>query len=146
MLADRFSFQYIDADDHHPRANIDKMKYGIPLDDEDRAPWLKELNRLMREVDVKQDIVLACSALKKDYRELLLEGVEDSYLIYLKGSFETISERLVNRSGHFMKEDMLSSQFEDLEVPNNADLILDIEQPLEELLEIIKHQILQSNE
>lgn len=143
LLADRFSFKYIDADDHHPRTNIDKMKNGIPLKDEDRAPWLRELNRIIRQANKNQDIVLACSALKSDYRDLLLDGVDDAYLIYLNGSYETISERLLNRIGHFMKEDMLRSQFKDLEIPENADLILDIEHPIEELLKTIKDQILQ---
>lgn len=126
MLAARQGWEFIDADDHHPPANIDKMSHGIPLQDEDRWPWLDRLNALLRAAHARGDCcVLACSALKQRYRERLARGMAEVRWIHLTGSFDLLLARLQQRQGHYMKAGMLRSQFEALEAPEDA-LTLDI--------------------
>ncbi len=107
---------FYDADDFHPKSNIEKMAQGIPLNDEDRYPWLKKLSEGIDEWKQNDGAVLACSALKESYREILSENSDVTW-VYLSGSFDTILERMQNRN-HFMKADMLQSQFDALEVPS----------------------------
>ncbi len=118
LLAARNNGQFHDADDFHPPTNVAKMAAGLPLDDEDRWPWL---DRMRREIidTVSEDglAVLACSALKKAYRERLGVGNSGVILIYLRGDAELLSKRLGNRRGHFMKASMLESQLAILEEP-----------------------------
>ncbi|PYS80122.1 MAG: gluconate kinase, partial [Acidobacteria bacterium] len=114
-LADELGWKFYDGDDFHPRANVEKMAHGVPLDDEDRAPWLESLRDLIRSCLVRgESAVLACSALKRSYRQYLLID-ENVMLVYLKGDYELIEERLEGRSEHFMKPKMLDSQFDALE-------------------------------
>jgi gluconokinase len=120
LLAAASGYQFYDADDFHPSANIDKMRQGIPLDDADRRPWLETLRDLVRRCLAEQcNVVLACSALKEDYRRYLLidPGVR---LVYLKADEELIRQRLQRRQGHFMSPALLQSQFTTLEEPRNA--------------------------
>jgi gluconokinase len=120
LLAERLHWKFLDADDFHPPANIEKMKHGISLTDADREPWLAAIHAALLECAAKnQDAVLACSALKQSYREKLAQGV-DLRICYLKGSFAEISQRLEHRSGHFAGEAILAGQFADLEEPNEA--------------------------
>lgn len=119
-LAQRKGCKFIDADDYHSAENKRKMHAGIPLTDEDRLPWLQTLNEVLRKfADQQQCVVLACSALKDSYRELLGNGISPIW-VYLKGSPETIRERLTDRHGHFVTGSLLSSQLATLEEPANA--------------------------
>ncbi|MDC8004231.1 gluconokinase [Aureisphaera galaxeae] len=114
-LAHALEIPFYDADDFHPQSNIDKMKSGQPLNDEDRYPWLKKLSEEIRSWNKKEGGVLACSALKESYRKILETHTTVDW-VFLTGSFETIFERMKNRN-HFMKADMLQSQFDALEAP-----------------------------
>ena len=119
LLATRLGWSFVDADDYHPPANIEKMRSGVPLDDSDRRPWLDALHDSVTEwLDAGQDTVLACSALKRAYREQLAPRPGVTF-VYLKGSFEEIEERLESRRGHFAKPDLLASQFDTLEEPSD---------------------------
>jgi gluconokinase len=134
LLAQRLGWAFYDADDFHPPANIAKMANGIPLNDADRAPWLAVLHDLISSCLLDNcSGVLACSALKERYRQTLLAGNENVKIIYLKGSFELIQERLAARAGHYMKSALLKSQFETLEEPENA-LTIEIDQPTEVII------------
>lgn len=120
LLAERLHWKFFDADDFHPPANIEKMKRGISLTDADRQPWLAAIHAaLLAHAAINQDAVLACSALKPNYRETLAENL-DLRICYLRGSFEEISRRLEHRTGHFAGEGILAGQFADLEEPRNA--------------------------
>lgn len=120
QLAQELDIPFIDADDHHPEANIQKMAEGIPLNDEDRIPWLSTLNQLAREKYTK-GCVIACSALKEDYRLRLMKSIESRTIwIYLRGSYDQIFERMSKREGHYMGANMLQSQFDALEEPENV--------------------------
>jgi gluconokinase len=119
LLARRLGWQFADADDFHPAANVEKIRNGIPLDDSDRAPWLAALrDSILRWNAERRNAVLACSALKRKYRdELRVDGVR---FVYLKGDYELIHGRLRDRRGHFASDSILRSQFEDLEKPEDA--------------------------
>ncbi|MEQ8715687.1 MAG: gluconokinase [Cyclobacteriaceae bacterium] len=120
QLAQELGLPFVDADDHHPEANIKKMAQGIPLNDNDRIPWLNRLNQLAK-VKYTQGCVIACSALKEDYRLRLMYSIESRTIwIYLKGSYDQIFERMNKRVDHFMGANMLQSQFDTLEEPANA--------------------------
>lgn len=119
-LANTLKIPFIEADDFHPIHNIEKMKKGIPLNDEDRLPWLENLAKELKEKEVS-GAVLACSALKKKYRTTLNSLIfSPLQVIFLEGSFEKIQERMKKRQNHFMPADLLRSQFETLEPPHNA--------------------------
>ena len=133
-LAERLGWDFFDADDFHPQANIAKMAAGSPLNDSDRSPWLGALSdQLFASLNAGRHPVLACSALKESYRKQLMEGKARVEVIYLKGSYELLWARMSGRHGHFMKPEMLKSQFATLEEPQNA-LIIDISMPLGEML------------
>jgi gluconokinase len=121
ILSDRTGWTFYDADDFHPQANIDKMNRGIPLTDRDRAPWLQNLQQLITNTLQKhQQGILACSALKAEYRRILSNNHPDVVFIYLRGDYDSIQARIKQRQGHFMKENLLRSQFETLEEPECA--------------------------
>ena len=129
---------FLDGDFLHPRANIDKMASGQPLNDDDRAPWLGALNTAAYAMQRTQKIsVIVCSSLKKTYREILREGNPHLSFIYLGGTFELIEARLKGRQSHFQKPKMLVSQFATLEVPgrDEPDVVhIDINQSLEDVV------------
>ena len=115
-LAERLGWDFFDADDFHPPENIAKMAAGIPLNDSDRTPWLVTLSDLLLStLKAERHPVLACSALKESYREQLLDGKTGMEVIYLKGSYNLLWARMSGRQGHFMKAEMLKSQFSALE-------------------------------
>ena len=119
-LCETFDIPFIEADDYHPKANIDKMKNGQPLNDDDRQPWLENLAKALQENEVK-GAVLACSALKEKHRTTLNSLISKPLqIIFLKGSFDTIQKRMNERTGHFMPADLLQSQFDTLEEPQEA--------------------------
>jgi carbohydrate kinase (thermoresistant glucokinase family) len=118
LLAEKLGIPFFDGDDYHPDQNIRKMESGIPLEDEDRFEWLNTLNELATKAS---SAVVACSALKEAYRRLLQKGIEDrSVFIFLKGNYETILQRMNERQDHFMPPELLQSQFDTLEVPDNG--------------------------
>lgn len=122
-LAGRLGGLFYDADDFHSPANKEKMGRGIALTDDDRLPWLQTLHDQMKNWSwEKGSPVLACSALKQKYRDLLSAGLDVKW-IYLKGDRETIRQRIENRSGHFAGSQLLDSQFAALEEPNDAVVI-----------------------
>ena len=136
-LAQFLGWEFFDADDFHPEKNIQKMASGIPLNDSDRLPWLLTLQNLLRTtIKNGKNPILACSALKESYRLLLLSGNEGVKIVYLKGNYELILERMQARTGHYMKANMLQSQFELLEEPTNA-LVVDIRLQPEKIIQII---------
>jgi len=120
-LARRLGWRFIDADDYHPPENVAKMKAGIPLDDADRWPWLQALNEELRSLDkTDEDAVIACSALKRSYRERLAQGIHDFRTVYLHASPALIGERMKGRSHRYMPAALLESQFAALEPPADA--------------------------
>lgn len=120
-LAEDLRWPFFDADDFHPEANIARMAGGRPLTDADREPWLAELHALVLRT---ADAVLACSALKSRFRDQLRSGVDDLHYVYLQAKAELIRPRLAAREDHFMPPELLQSQFEALEEPEDA-LVLD---------------------
>jgi gluconokinase len=136
LLAARLGWHFADADEFHSAANKDKMHKGIPLSDADRLPWLAAMHdQIAKWVALKQNVVLACSALKQSYRQLLWTGPEVRF-VYLKGTYELIAERLRARKGHFADEHILAGQFADLEEPSYA-LTVDIGASPEEIVDEI---------
>jgi gluconokinase len=126
LLAHQLGWRFVDADDYHPAANRAKISHGIPLTDEDRKVWLSALAGLIHGfLDRGQPAVLACSALKQSYLDQLNFDPDRIDFVYLKGSKNLIQRRLHRRSGHFMKADLLASQFEILEEPEEA-IVMDI--------------------
>lgn len=120
LLARELGWQFVDADDFHPPANVEKMARGIPLTDADRAPWLEALHAAIVQWDAEgRGVVLACSALERGYRARLARNA-DVRFVYLKGTYELIAARLRARHGHFAHEDLLASQFAILEEPQDA--------------------------
>lgn len=120
QLAQQFGWEFADADDYHTRANVKKMRDGIPLTDADRVPWLDALRSLITGwIHAGKAGVLACSALKQTYREHLRVG-EQVRFVYLRTSEDVLSRRLLERHGHYMKRRMLESQLAALEEPNDA--------------------------
>jgi carbohydrate kinase (thermoresistant glucokinase family) len=130
---------FYDGDDYHPHTNIEKMEQGIPLNDDDRRPWLGILHQLIyKQLESGQSVIVASSALKSNYRKILRGRIENILFVYLIGSFEQIFARMQNCSGHYMKAE-LRSQFSDLEEPKNA-LIVSIEKSVPEItFEIIDY-------
>jgi gluconokinase len=139
LLAQELGWKFYDADDFHPPANIDKMKRGIPLTDDDRRPWLRDLRKLIkRRLTREDDAVLACSALKRKYRDDL--RVDDRVkFVYLCGDQSQISKQLRTRPGHFMNPQLLKSQFAALEEPGPDEAVITIQlgrSPQDEAAEI----------
>ncbi|MEZ4519156.1 MAG: gluconokinase [Chloroflexota bacterium] len=141
-LAQQIGCPFYDGDDFHPPENVAKMSNGIPLNDDDRAPWLDSLAFLMQtHLDKNQSGILACSALKKQYRERLRVDPR-VHFIFLDGDFNLIWQRMSSRQDHYMKADMLQSQFSALEPPETdeaivIDITADIDTVIEETLKTI---------
>jgi gluconokinase len=141
QLADELGWQFYDGDDYHPQANIDKMSRGIPLNDDDREPWLNGLReRIHNHLREGRPAVVACSALKRRYRELLLRDNAGAQLVYLRGDYDLILKRMTARTGHYMKAGLLKSQFEALEEPEGA-MAVDISQEPEHIVGLIKREL-----
>jgi len=139
-LSENTGFPFYDADDFHPKKNVAKMSSGIPLTDEDRMPWLEILSGKLGDWEKNGGAILACSALKEDYRKVLeRQGVLIDWF-FLKGDKELIAERMNRRKGHYMPPDLLNSQFEALEIPRYAHHI-DIEQTPDKILEDIMSKL-----
>jgi gluconokinase len=138
-VAKRLGIKFLDADDFHSAANKEKMHRGIPLTDDDRRDWLRNLHEaLRRELDAGNSCVLACSALKRTYREQLRNGLEHVYFFYLKVDYEVVAKRLELRKGHFFARELLDSQFATLEEPGPDEaFVVDENRPLEEVVQQI---------
>jgi len=120
LLAEQSGWEFADADDFHPPSNVEKIRRGLALTDDDRKPWLERLRGAIQHwIAEGRDVVLACSALKRSYRQELAAGPEVRF-VYLKGSADLIESRLRSRQGHFAGEQILASQFADLEEPESA--------------------------
>ncbi len=143
-LAQEMGCPFFDGDDFHPPANIAKMAAGIPLDDEDRAGWLAALVALMRNsLDQGRCGVIACSALKERYRQVLQTAAAEPgqvRFIYLKGDYATILGRMQDRAGHYMRAAMLQGQFDALEEPAGV-ITVEITQPPEDIVQKITQQL-----
>ena len=140
LLAEQLSVAFVDADDHHSPSSIEKMSQGLPLTDGDREPWLININKIATGY-LNSGVVIACSALKQKYRIQLSQSIEPNVLwVYLKGDYSLILERMKSRSGHFMRADMLASQFETLEEPKRA-AIIDIVDSLDSIVETVMKKI-----
>ena len=138
LLAAHLSWDFFDGDNFHSPANIEKMSHGIPLGDADRIPWLHSIREAMLQWEVQgHNIVLACSALKRSYRELLQIN-SNVKLVYLKGSYELLRERLHSRKEHYAGEQILAGQFADLEEPTDAITIEAAQSPEQIVAEIRK--------
>lgn len=143
LLAQEVGWRFYEADDFHSQANINKMQRGIPLTDQDRSPWLESLRQLIeRSLEVGENAVLACSALKRAYRERLRASDEVKF-VFLRGDSALIEKQLRLRRGHFMNPELLRSQFADLEEPKpNGDAItIELGRTPQELVEEIKAKL-----
>jgi gluconokinase len=130
LLAQDLGWPFYDGDDFHSQANIDKMRQGIPLTDDDRDSWLTALrHQIDTLIADRQSAVLACSALKQAYRDRLGGDRPEVRFIYLKGDYALIRQRLQERQGHFMKADLLVSQFATLEEPKGVPAINIVQEP-----------------
>jgi len=136
-LASRVGYEFAEADDFHPQSNIDKMSAGVPLNDEDRAPWLRALADWMRQrYDEGRSTVMACSALRRRYRDILREGAPDAFFVHLVGDQALLLDRMDHRK-HFMPSALLQSQFDTLEPLGDDEngLVLDVAGPPESLVD-----------
>ena len=134
MTANALGVPYYEGDDYHPQDNVEKMSQGIPLNDDNRAGWLQRLADLLQQKLAESESgILSCSALKQKYRDQLRMDPEKVHFIYLKGSYELIKERMEKRRNHYMPADLLRSQFETLEEPDDI-FTIEIEQSPEEIL------------
>ena len=134
-VAQKLDWIFLDADDFHPPANIEKMKHGIPLNDQDRAPWLQRLHdELQRHLTEGRSVILACSALKESYRKVLRDGEPPSTFVCLDVDPQTIRDRLEHRTTHFFPKELMESQFAALEKPEDA-VIIDARKSLDEVVE-----------
>jgi gluconokinase len=142
LLSATLDWKFYDADDFHPKANVEKMRQGIPLTDEDRKPWLASLqNRIQQSLNEGENAVLACSALKESYRQYLYTSDQVKF-VHLKGSFDLIRDRLSKRIGHYMNPGLLQSQFNTLEEPKTPVYVANIQQTpaaiVEDIIQYIK--------
>ncbi len=140
LLGEKLGWRFYEGDNYHTKSNIQKMQSGIPLDDEDRKPWLLNLRSIIeKSLSANENIILSCSALKESYRKILQINDEVKF-VYLKGSLDTIKRRMNQRQNHFMKTNLLQSQFDALEEPALS-LVVDVNNPPEEIIEIILKKI-----
>ncbi len=141
MLAEKLDLAFVDADQYHPQSNKSKLSGGLPLTDEDRLPWLNSLSEIINKwlADGKNG-VLACSALKESYREILISDPSRIHVLYLQGTHELFSQRLAIRKHEFMNSNLLASQLATLEEPQNA-IYLDASLSPKELVEIASLKI-----
>jgi len=140
MLAEQLGWEFADADDFHPQTNVEKIRHGIALTDADRQPWLERLRGAVADwIARSKNVVLACSALKEIYRQILDVGPQVRF-VYLKGNATLIAQRLRAREGHFANERILASQFADLEEPGTA-VEVDISGTPQQIAADIRHRL-----
>jgi gluconokinase len=143
-LAERLKWTCEDGDKFHPKSNVEKMSAGHPLTDEDRRPWLQaiadEIDRLSA---LGERAIIACSALRRAYRDILVHGRNDIRIVYLKGTQQLIASRLARRKGHFMPPGLLTSQFNTLEPPGEDEhpITVSIDPTVDAIVENILRQL-----
>ena len=143
-LSQRLGWRYEDGDSFHPAANVAKMSAGQPLTDDDRWPWLEAIAaEIARCRQAGQHIIIACSALKKAYRDILVHGRDDIRMVYLNGSHDLIADRLGHRKGHFMPPGLLDSQFATLAPPSPDErpISVSIDAPVDMIVDGIVQQL-----
>lgn len=141
LLARELGWQFFDADDLHPPANVEKMRQGIALDDHDRWPWLRTVRAVIEAALAGRDsVVIACSALKRAYRQMLVVDPVRVRIVYLKGDQQLIESRLASRTNHFMSRGLLSTQFDTLEEPADA-LVVDVASPPAAIVSRIRREL-----
>ena len=143
-LSERLGWRFEDGDSFHPASNVAKMRAGHPLTDEDRWPWLNAIaDEIARACNKGEPIIIACSALKHAYREVLLRGRDDVRFVFLKGTQELIADRLAHRKGHFMPPGLLTSQFNTLEPPEASEHVItaSIDESVEAIVDGIVRQL-----
>jgi gluconokinase len=143
-LAARLDWTFADGDNFHPASNVAKMSAGHPLSDEDRWPWLQAIaDEIDRVIDAGGHLVVACSALKRAYRDVLVHGRDDVRIVYLDGSPELIASRMAARKGHFMPPGLLDSQFATLQPPGADEnpIAVSIDASVEAIIDAIIAQI-----
>lgn len=141
LLADTLQLPFYDGDDFHPKSNVQKMQNGIALNDQDRAPWLNQLSTELAQWESEKGAVLACSALKESYREMLSTKCKAPITwIVLNGSKALLTERLDAREGHFFDSHMLTSQLNTLELPDYG-LVINVALTPEEIVDTISAHI-----
>jgi len=146
LLAQKTQLPFFDGDDFHSKANIDKMASGNPLNDEDRKEWLLNLNHLIKENLTRKGCIVACSSLKKSYRDLLSLSVTNAVtFVFLEGSYDLILSRIQARKNHFIPSSLLQSQFDTLEIPHNAYSISIMQHP-ETIVATIQQEIFNTSE
>jgi gluconokinase len=141
MLAERMAVPYIDGDDLHPAENVDKMREGIALTDDDRWPWL---DRVAAELNEQAPMIIGCSALKRAYRDRIRDGAGGPVLfVHLAGSKALITERMSARQGHYMPVSLIDSQFAALEAPgpDEDSMTVDIDQPLAAIVDTVQKNL-----
>jgi gluconokinase len=146
-LAERLGWTFEDGDRFHPKSNVAKMSAGVPLTDEDRWPWLQAIaDEIDRVCTAGEHAVIACSALKRAYRDVLVHGRSDVRIVYLKGTQELIASRLAQRKGHFMPPGLLDSQFKTLEPPNQSEhpVTVSIDASVDAIVDDIVRQLRQN--
>jgi gluconokinase len=140
MLAQQLGWQFADADEFHPASNVEKMRKAIPLTDEDRIPWLQAIRHRMEQwIASHTDGIITCSALKQSYRDFLLSELAVQ-LVYLKGDQGVIASRVGLRKNHFAPAELVASQFEALEEPQNA-LAVKVDRPPEEIVAEVRQRL-----
>jgi gluconokinase len=145
-LAARLGWSFADADDLHSAADVERMRSGVPLTDQDREPWLRAVNRALRGwIAAGRDVVLACSALRRSHRAALRAGVPDDgslRFVYLRAEPAELARRLRTRVGHFMPASLLPSQLDTLEEPDPAEaLTVDAQRPIPAVVDAIVHHL-----
>ena len=143
-LAERLDWTYEDGDRFHPASNVAKMSAGQPLTDDDRWPWLRAIaEEIDRVCEAGEQAVIACSALKRAYRDILVHGKNDVRIVYLNGTQQLIADRLSQRKGHFMPPGLLASQFKTLEPPeqNENPVTVSVDASVDAIVDNIIHQL-----
>ena len=140
LLSCELNWEFHDGDDFHPQSNVEKMRSGIPLNDDDRQPWLLSIQAFMKRcLEEGRSVVIACSALKDAYRNLLLAGNREVAFVHLQGDKNLIAQRMAERKGHFMNPKLIESQFATLEKPSQAFEVNIANSPAEIVKQIRKH-------
>lgn len=144
LLAGRLGWEFTEGDALHPASNVEKMRQGIALNDTDREPWLREIAKTVQGWrDSGKSGIVACSALRRHYREIISAGAEDVRFVYLRGSFSLIEHRLAARQGHYMPVSLLDSQFATLEEPASDEpaITIDTGAPATDLVNTVLTQL-----
>ncbi len=138
LLAHELGWEFVDADAFHSDANVSKMQRGISLDEADRLPWLEALQTALQQwIQDEKNVVLACSALRASYRQYFVVDGDRTQLVFLRGSYDLIQERLEQRQNHYMPPALLASQLQTLEEPTNA-LSVEVDQAPQEIVQDIR--------